>query len=549
MELKPQVNKKQLPWWTWVVPLIIFQAGTQLSLAFQIQSPGSSLFYFPTCCALVLIFWWGPRILVSFYLNAALSAGFWGLSKWYFWPLYGMPETTYALLAWLFFIYQRKGEYWLPNTKQFITFLIWVLVCPLIIHKIFLESLFLILGDRPANLFFSVTLKTLLGDFISIVGLAIPILYFFSYRMQTLGLTLQAEPIPSPKFKAPNKPILFFAEVVAILLVLLLFSFILNFEKFWFIYCLLSLVAAIRFGFEAAILTNIYIYLITYILPFFFRSDYGFHDLDDLSLVNVYLGNSLLYVFALITGRVISDLRLADEKLHQKNTELEQANTELDHFVYSASHDLSAPLKSIRGLVNISKLSNDPMEKQIYFSKIEASVLKLEQFIGEVLDYSRNKRLKVSRETILLQELISEILENLGYSEGFQTIKIDSSGIQVNKIKADKIRLKIILNNLLSNAIKFQKNYPEHDPTIQIFSTLQDDSIKIAIQDNGEGIKSELHDKIFNMFFRATQSAKGSGLGLYIAKEAADKMGGRISVQSEYGKGSRFTIDIKQGEE
>ncbi len=544
MEFKPYSIENKLPWWTWIAPLLIFQLATRLSLAFQIQSPGSSFFYFPTPIALVLIFWWGPRVLISFYLNAVFSAGLWGLARWYFWPLYGLPETSYAALAWYFFTYQRNGAFWMPNTKEFISFLLRVILFPLIIYKVFLESIFFMLGDRPGDLFLDVLLKTGLGEFISNVGLSIPILYFCSSKMQALGLTLTKEPIPRPKFRIAKKPLIFFAEIVFILLVLLVFSFFLNFEKFWFIYCLVSLYAAIRFGFEAAILTNMYIFFITYMLPLLFHAHSELHYLNDLTLVNVYVGNSLLYVFAAITGRVISDLRLADARLHQKNNELEQANTELDHFVYSASHDLSAPLKSIRGLVGISKLSNDLTEKEIYFAKIEASVLRLELFIGEVLDYSRNKRLNVTTEPIQLRELFSEVFENMRYIEGFQRIKIDTSGIDVEEIQSDKMRLKIILNNIVSNAIKFQKQFQGHEPVIQIFTKSESDGVKIVVQDNGEGIKSELQDRIFNMFFRATQSAKGSGLGLYIAKEAADKMGGTLSVESEYGIGSKFILKI-----
>ncbi len=545
MEFKPYSFENRLPWWTWIAPLFIFHLATQLSLAFQFQSPGSSFFYFPTPIALVLIFWWGPRVLVSFYLNAVFSAGLWGLSKWYFWPLYGLPETSYAFLAWYFFAYLRKGAFWLPNAKEFIRFLMQVILFPLIIYKFLLESIFLLLGDRPANLFFDVLLKTGLGEFISNVGLSIPILYFCSSWMQARGLTLTREPIPHSKFTLSKKPLIFFVEIALILLVLLGFSFLLNFEKFWFVYCLVSLYAAIRFGFEAAILTNLYIFFVTYMLPLLFHAHSELHYLNDLSLVNVYVGNSLLYVFAAITGRVISDLRQADENLQLKNKELEQANTELDHFVYSASHDLSAPLKSIRGLVGISKLSNDLAEKEIYFSKIETSVLRLELFIGEVLDYSRNKRLHVSAEPVHLRELFSEIFENLRYIEGFQSIRIDMNGIAVNEIRSDKMRLKIILNNLLSNAIKFQKQFHGHEPVIQIFTTAHPGGVKIVIEDNGEGIKSEMQDRIFNMFFRATHSAKGSGLGLYIAKEAAERIQGTISVVSEYGIGSKFILTLQ----
>ncbi len=545
LELKSDGVRNNLPWWTWIAPLFIFQLGTQLSLVFHIPSAGSSLFYFPTPFALILIFWWGPRVLVPFYLNAVLSAGFWGLSKWYFWPLYGLPETSYALMAWYFFTYVRKGKYWLPDTGQFLNFLIWAILCPLIIYKFFLESVFLVLGDRPANLYFSVLLKTGLGEFISNFGLSLPILYFFSSPIQAWGLTLTREMIPSRRITIRGKAPIFFIEVIIILSMLMAFTFILDFEKFWFVYCLVSLYAAIRFGFEAAILTNVYIFVITYIIPSLLQNNAELSQ-DDLSLVNVYIGNSLLYVFAAITGRVISDLRVADEKLHQKNKELEHANNELDHFVYSASHDLSAPLKSIRGLVRVSKLEVNPSIIQEYFAKIEASVLKLELFIEEVLDYSRNKRLKLSAERIQLRELFSEIFENLGYADGFQKIKIDLTGILVDDIQTDKMRLKIILNNLLSNAIKFQKQFKGHEPVIHVFASREKSIIKISVKDNGEGIKAEFMSQVFNMFFRATQSSKGSGLGLYIAKDAAAKLGGTLYVQSEYGIGSTFTLEIEQ---
>ncbi len=548
MKIAADPTGRKLPWWTWVVPLFVFHLGTQLSLLFQLQAAGSSLFYFPTPIALVLVFWWGPRILPAFYINAVISAGLWGLSRWYFWPLYGIPETLFAFLAWYFFAYIRKGAYWFPDTRQFISFLMWVIACPLLIYKVVLELLFIVLGDHPAHFdsFLEGVLTTGLGEFISNVGLSIPALYFFSARMQRRGLTQSARPMHQPAFKIFDRPVMFYVEAGAIVVLLLVLSFVLDFEKFWFVYCLVSLYAAIRFGFGPAILMNLYIFMITYILPLLVGAGGNRHYIiSDISIVNVYIGNSMLYVFAAITGRVISDLRLADQQLQQKNKELEQTNAELDHFVYSTSHDLSAPLKSIRGLVSISRLSNDTREKESYFTKIETSVLRLELFIGEVLDYSRNKRMLVSVSSINLAELFAEILDNLRYVEGYPLVQIDTDGVRVREIQNDKTRLKIIFNNLLSNAIKFQRRHDGHTPFIRITTDEKDGDTLICIEDNGEGIRKELEPGLFKMFFRATQTAKGSGLGLYIAKEAADKIGGTISVDSAYGVGSKFTLRLK----
>ena len=232
-------------------------------------------------------------------------------------------------------------------------------------------------------------------------------------------------------------------------------------------------------------------------------------------------------------------------RLNQQFLELTQANKELDRFVYSVSHDLSAPLKSILGLVNIGRLSKNSNEQLGYMSKIEASVLRLESFIKEVLDYSQSKRTDIVVEQIKLKDLCNEVLENLRYIEDFTSVEIDMHELSGKEVFNDKLRLKIIINNILTNAIKFQKRIPHHKPLIKISSHNEANTMIINIEDNGEGIHPEVREKIFNMFFRGNQNSKGSGLGLYIAKEAAEKIKGNISVNSEYGKGSIFTIELE----
>jgi signal transduction histidine kinase len=264
----------------------------------------------------------------------------------------------------------------------------------------------------------------------------------------------------------------------------------------------------------------------------------------DVSLLNIHMGTTLLSVFSAIIGRVINDLRKIEKKLIGQNKELEQTNKELDRFVYSVSHDLSAPLKSILGLVNISKLSNDSSDQKAYMTKIETSVGKLELFIDEILDYSRNKRKEIVIEHIQLKELCQGILENLKYIDGYNKIQFDLSGIESTNIENDRVRLKIVLNNIITNAIRFQKNTPGHSPQIKISTFKEPGRTQIVVEDNGEGIRSEVKPKIFDMFYRGNQSSQGSGLGLYIAKETAQKINGSISVESEYGKGTQFKIEL-----
>jgi signal transduction histidine kinase len=163
----------------------------------------------------------------------------------------------------------------------------------------------------------------------------------------------------------------------------------------------------------------------------------------------------------------------------------------------------------------------------------------MEMFIGEILDYSRSKRQEIHTESIDLRKLCHDIFDNLKFIEGSQTIRFDTTGIEENEITTDKTRLKIILNNLIANAIQYQKINPNHEPQITITSRKENSKgVTISVDDNGEGIKQEYLQKIFDMFYRCTEKSGGSGLGLYIAKEAADKVGGVLKIESTYGIGT-----------
>lgn len=479
------------------------------------------------------------------YLNAVCSTYFWGIpaDRWHHWLLYGIPETIFTFLSWFLFRKLYNGKYWLPDIKNTVLFLVLGILIPILPEIFLLQSFLVILGDQPLQTFWIYSARNWLGEFTSSFGLALPVLYYLTPTLQKAGLLYDP-----PKKIIQDPPSLTLVqkfELSSIFLALLALVFLIEFEKFWYIYGLLSLYTAIRFGFGPAIITNYYIFLITYILPKVMKF-FGNEQVRDYGeVINIFLGASLLFVFAAITGRVISDVRIAEAKLQKKNQELDQTNKELDRFVYSVSHDLSAPLKSILGLVNISRITNEPVEHSNYLGRIESSVVKLEVFIAEILDYSKNKRQKVYVEQIRLKELCQEILENLKYMDEFHRVNVDLTELTHQEIHQDKMRLKIILNNLLTNAVKFQKKFPGHKPFIKVSSHRTGEKLLIQIEDNGEGIRPEMQGRIFDMFYRGTENAKGSGLGLYIAKEAASKIHGNIFVLSEYGKGSVFTVELK----
>ncbi len=539
MSMTPKTNP--LPWWTWVVPLFVLHLGSEVSVLLRYDQ-GVSAYYVPTAISVILIYWWGPlRVLPAVFINATLSTILWDVTRVYLWPVYAITDVLLAFLSWYLFLYKAKGKFWIPDIKNLLQFLSLGIIVPVIVEIIYLEATQIYFGDQNAEQFVNHTVLNLLSEFSSNFGFTLPFLYYITPFMQKRGLLLysvESETHQSLKQKH-------YVEIAIMYGLLICMTFVLAFEKYWFMYGCFPLYAAIRFGFGQAILMNCYIFFITYILPLLLRSTPNTDLQIDMEFTYIHIGTSLLYVFSAITGRVISDLRKAEEQLLLRNKELEVTNKELDRFSYSVSHDLSAPLKSILGLVNITRMSNDQRDQHEYITKIESSVLKLESFIKEVLDYSRDKRQELVVEQIQLKELCTEILDSLKFLDGYHKIQMDTIDLKPVQINNDKTRLKIIIHNLLINAILFQKKFSEHKPYIKISSRQVNNIIVIKIEDNGEGIKPDHQKKIFEMFFRGTSHSKGSGLGLYIAKEAASKIDGRISVSSEYGKGSTFTIELK----
>jgi len=256
--------------------------------------------------------------------------------------------------------------------------------------------------------------------------------------------------------------------------------------------------------------------------PFFYQT-YWFYGFS-ITLV-------LLLFYAIYKWRVY--------RVEQRNTELHKLNNELDRFVYSTSHDLRAPLASILGLVNLSRLEDK--NKDYYINLIEQSVKKLDEFIREIIDYSRNARLDVEPTAIDFERLANSTLENLEYLDEQNAISKTISIINSYPFYSDKIRIGIILSNLLSNAIKYY-NPAVTNPSVALTITLHQTQAIIRVTDNGIGIAEEHLETIFKMFFRGSDRSKGSGLGLYIVKETVEKLGGTITVQSTLNEGSTFEV-------
>lgn len=231
-----------------------------------------------------------------------------------------------------------------------------------------------------------------------------------------------------------------------------------------------------------------------------------------------------------------------DQSERQKQLSEFQRNTEeLNRFVYSTSHDLRGPIASVLAILNLIQLDNTVQDPNNYMGLIDNCVRKMDTYVQKIVEYYKSVRVKEEPEVIDLQVFIEDCVSHARFQNTQVTFHIKVQ--QKVVFKADAFRLSVVLNNLVSNAMKYQR--PEElDPFVKINVETSEEEAVIQISDNGIGIVDDHVNKIFDMFFRGQVAAKGMGIGLYIVKEALQKMGGSIEVKSLLNLGSQFTISI-----
>ncbi len=239
----------------------------------------------------------------------------------------------------------------------------------------------------------------------------------------------------------------------------------------------------------------------------------------------------------------ITERKNSEKMIREQNAMLEKTNTELDRFVYSVSHDLKSPLSSILGLMSIAELSKDRDEIMRCLTMMRERVDTLNGFIEEIIDYSRNTRTDAIFKKTDIPAMIQKVIDGLNYMENMEQIRMDIRMTPGAMMVTDPGRLKIILNNLIGNAVKYH-NTRRDDPFICVGLEENSDHHILYVKDNGQGIPPDLQKRVFEMFYRGHESSKGSGLGLYIAREMARKLEGDITLVSEKNEGSTFMVRL-----
>jgi len=271
----------------------------------------------------------------------------------------------------------------------------------------------------------------------------------------------------------------------------------------------------------------------------------AFRNYSEHTIEVAQLRNFCVAFFASITTvyLLISLNHHTSNQLVENNEQLSKLNEELDRFVYSTSHDLRAPLLSIRGLLKLAEGNVDKKELDHYHQLMQTRLTSLENFVKEITDYSRNNRVEIVKENVDLSLLTDEIWESLRYSAEARGINFFNELPHDLVVINDGARMRVVLSNLIANAIRYHDRRKEQK-YIKIYHQVTDSSFSLHVEDNGQGIAPEIHTKIFDMFYRGNESSDGSGLGLYIVKETLAKLSGTIQLCSSLREGSTFSISL-----
>jgi len=244
------------------------------------------------------------------------------------------------------------------------------------------------------------------------------------------------------------------------------------------------------------------------------------------------ISESPKYVLGIVQN--ITELKKVQEDLVFKKNEL-------DTFLYRTPHDLRGPVATLKGLNSIAKMEALEPSVGIYLKNMEKTVNQLDNIITNLMEITKIKESPLLKEEIDLNILVNDCISSFRELPKFAQIDFRIQIKVKHKIFSDLELVRIVLQNLIGNAINYARNRVNSFVEISIEDT-NFGSIKVVVSDNGEGIPEKYHVKVFNMFFRATESSKGAGLGLYILKNALDKLGGTISLKSVYGEGCTFTV-------
>ena len=240
------------------------------------------------------------------------------------------------------------------------------------------------------------------------------------------------------------------------------------------------------------------------------------------------------------------EINALNQELERKIKDLTEINKELEGFSYSISHDLRAPLRSIRSFSQFLREHAETgldQESQDYLRRIERAAKYMDLLLLDLLQYSRLSSADLEMAPVDLQMAVQDVMISIE-----QEIHERKAEITVKPplgwAVGHSATVRQVLYNLLSNSLKFVA--PNQAPHIEIWAERCNGLLRVSVQDRGIGIAPQHHQKIFGLFQRlhSTDSYPGTGIGLALVRKGVERMGGRLGLESEAAHGSRFWFEL-----
>jgi PAS domain S-box-containing protein len=241
----------------------------------------------------------------------------------------------------------------------------------------------------------------------------------------------------------------------------------------------------------------------------------------------------LIYAVA----RDITDSKRTHETMHRQAEELARSNADLEQFAYVASHDLRAPLRSVRKLaswIGEELPGETPQKARQNLDRLQDRIERLDSLIGDLLRYSRAGREPGEIESVDVAVLVDELKELLAPSAGF-VIRTET---QVPSFPTDRAALAQVLRNLIGNALK---HHDREAGEVVVSAQERGEELLFSVSDDGPGVASEHHERVFEAFRRVQtgKRAEGSGLGLALVKRLVEAHAGRVWLEPANDRGLR----------
>lgn len=232
--------------------------------------------------------------------------------------------------------------------------------------------------------------------------------------------------------------------------------------------------------------------------------------------------------------------------VNERTAKLQELVGELEHFSYTITHDMRAPLRAMRAFAEMLNQASDRLgeEERAFVGRIIAGAERMDALIADALSYSKAVRTELPLGPVDAGKLLRGILDTYPQFQGAQAeITVDRN---LPRVMANEAGLTQCFSNLLDNAVKFVR--PGQRAKVHVGSEVRDGWVRLWVEDEGIGISKEMLPRVFDMFAHGSSAQAGTGIGLALVRKVVDRMGGKVGVESEPGRGTRVWVEFKAGD-